>query len=377
VRVVALEQAVAAPLCSRHLGDLGADVVKLERPDGGDFARGFDSIVKGQSAYFVWLNRGKRSVKVDLGHRAGVHLVEALLQRADIFVHNLGPGVVERFGFGWSQVHSRFPALIVCTISGYGAEGPYRDRKAFDLLVQGEAAVISTTGTVDEPAKVGISIADISGGMYALASILASLYERQKTGQGRLIEISLLDCLTEWMMPFVYHQMYSGTEPARTGLRHAHIVPYGPYRAQDGVLVNIAVQTQPQWERFCAQVMQNPSLSEHPLFLTNEVRVQNRAQLETLIADAFLQLTSAELEARLVNSDIPFGRVNSVAGLVAHPQLAASRRWIEIESEGGTVLAIKHPLNISGLEQLPGAVPRLGEHTHELISELGLQEPDK
>ena len=369
VRVVALEQAVSAPLCTQHLADLGADVIKLERPGEGDFARGYDSVVKGQSAYFVWLNRGKRSVQLDLKSASGSRVMHALLARADVFVHNLGPGAVDRLGFGWEEIHSRWPSLISCAISGYGLDGPYRERKAYDLLLQGEAGVLAVTGTPEEPAKVGVSIADICAGMYAMSSILAALYERTRTGEGKLIDISMLECLAEWMMPPLYHQLYSGHAPLREGMRHNMIAPYGPYRARDG-LVNLAVQNESQWVRLCEGVLDRADLARDPRFATNELRVRNRHELEPMIELSLARWTAAEVEARLADADVPYGHVNTVAELAAHPQLSARGRWLEVGSEAGPVKVLADPFNIGGMAHLRGTVPSVGQHTAEVLEEL-------
>lgn len=370
-RVVALEQAVAAPLCTRHLADLGADVVKVERPDGGDFSRRYDSVVRGQSAHFVWLNRGKRSIALDLKAPADRRVMEALLARADVFVHNLGPGVVDRLGFGWEVLHRRWPRLISCAISGYGQDGPYRDRKAYDLLLQGESGVLAVTGTPEQPAKVGVSVADISAGLYALSAILAALLERERTGEGRFVDVSMLECLAEWMMPSAYYQLYQGRAPERAGMRHTMIVPYGPYRVKDG-WVNLAVQNEGQWERLCRLVLRRPDLVDHPRFRSNELRLRHRAELEPLIEELLAGDTRAEVLARLESADVPYGALNEVADLVAHPQLAARERWLEVESPAGPIRALAHPLNLAGLPQRCGAVPALDEHGAEIRRELGL-----
>ena len=372
VHVVALEQAVSAPLCTRHLADLGADVVKVERPDGGDFARRYDSVVKGQAAYFVWLNRGKRSIALNLKEPDDRAVLDALLARADVFVHNLGPGAVERLGLGWNALHEKWPRLISCGISGYGMNGPYRDRKAFDLLLQGESGIISTTGTPDQPAKVGISIADICAGMYAFSAILAALYQRERTGEGRLIDVSMLECLAEWMMAPAYHQLYGGKAPERAGMRHNMIVPYGPYRIGDGSWVNLAVQTDGQWERLCRTVLRRPDLVDDPRFRTNESRVRYRTALEPLIEEALASDTRASIQERLDAADVPYGALNDLADLLAHPQLTARDRWFDVESPGGPVQALAPPFNIDGVPRRHGAVPALGEHTDDVRRELGL-----
>lgn len=369
VRVVALEQVVTGPFCTRHLADLGADVVKIERRDGGDLARRYDSVVKGQSAYFVWLNRGKRSIALDVRRPDDRETLEALLGRADVFVHNLGPGAVERLGLGWDAVHARWPRLISCSISGYGVDGPYRERKAYDLLIQAEAAVIDVTGTEESPAKVGISIADIAGGLYACTSILAALRLRDADSLGRRIDISLFDCLAEWMMTPAYHQLYGGQAPPRTGTRHATIVPYGPYRCADGEVM-LAVQNEGQWERLCRDVLARPALAGDPRFATNEGRVRLRGTLEPLIEDALRLLTRRAAEERLAAADVPFGSRSTVQELVAHPQLEQRGRWARVATPGGEVRALLPPFNISGVHIPMGAVPALDEHGDAIREEL-------
>lgn len=369
---MALEQAVSAPLCTRHLADLGANVIKLERPPDGDFARGWDSVVAGQSAHFVWLNRGKRSVALDLSTQHGAKVMSALLAKADVFIHNLGPGAVDRLEFGWERVHASWPSLISCAISGYGPDGPYSERKALDLLVQGEAGVLAVTGTADHPAKVGVSIADVGAGMYALSAILAALYDRQNTGEGRQIEITMFESLVEWMTVPMYWEFYAGRAPLREGMRHNTIAPYGPFRTADGSLVNLAVQNEAQWKRLCERVLDEPDLATDTRFMNNQLRIRNRLELEPVIEGILAQWTSAEIEARLAAADIPYGHVNSIAELVEHPQLAARQRWLEVDSEGGPVRGLVPPFNISGLTEFGGAVPRFGEHTAEVMAELGI-----
>ena len=370
IRVVALEQAVAGPLCSRHLADLGADVVKVERPEGGDLARRYDSVVQGQSTYFVWLNRGKRSIALDLGTEADLAVLEALLARADVLVHNFGPGAIERLGLGWERLHARWPRLISCGISGYGPDGPYRDRKAFDLLVQAEAGLTDVTGTSDEPAKVGISIADIGAGVYATASILAALRLRDADGEGRRIDVSLFDCLAEWMTIPAYHELYSGRPLPRTGLRHSNIVPYGPYRCADGEVV-LAVQNEGQWERLCAVVLERPALSADPRFRTNEQRTAARDVLEPLVEEALRPLRRALVEERLRVADVPYATRSTVADLLVHPQLDARSRWASAATPGGRVRAIVPPFNITGSPSPMGDVPALDAHGAEIRREVG------
>lgn len=314
LRGIALEQAVAAPLCSRHLADLGADVIKVKRPDRGDMTRGYDSVVQGQSAYFVWANRGKRSLTLDLKSDHGRRMLGELLDGADVFLHNLGPGAMERLGFGREAVSTRWPALINCAISGYGNDGPYQHRKAFDLLIQGEAGMLSLTGKPDAPAKVGISIADTCAAMYPLSAVLAALIERDRSGRGTFIDISMLECLAEWMMTPAYHQLHAGRQPRRAGARHNMLVPYGVYRAGNGGHVNLAVQTQTQWRRLCAEVLDQTSLIGDPRFATNEARVRNRDELEALIEERFHKLDPAEVTRLLADAGIPTGDVNDSSG---------------------------------------------------------------
>ena len=359
-------------MATRHLADLGADVVKIERPGGGDFARAYDSAVRGLSAYFVWLNRGKRSVVLDLKDTLGRRAFDALLDRADVFINNQGPGVAERIGCGYPELHQRNPKLIWCGISGYGPDGPQRERKAYDLLLQGEAGVIALTGTLEAPAKVGISVADIASGMYAFSSILAAVYQRSNTGEGAEIQISMLEALTEWVMPAAYVAEYTGHAPERTGARSNFIVPYGGYRVGDGGSVNLAVQNDGQWRRLCAVVLRRPELADDPRFATNELRLRNRSALEPLIESLLAADTRDSAEARLVQADVPFGVVNDLDGVLAHPQLAARQRWFDIASPVGDLRAFHHPMNIVGLDRPATAVPELGQHTDEVLRELGL-----
>jgi itaconate CoA-transferase len=374
VRVIAWEQAVAAPLATRHLADLGADVIKIERHDGGDFARGYDSAVNGLSAHFVWLNRGKRSVALDLKQQPGRHALSLLLDGADIFVHNQGPGAAERLGLTHQELSVRNPRLITCAISGYGPDGPHRDRKAYDLLLQGEAGAIALTGTPEQPARIGISVADIASGMYALSSVLAALYERERSGQAVDIQISMLESLVEWVMPAAYVAEYTGQAPARAAARHGFIVPYGSYRVGDGSSVNLAVQNDGQWRRLCSIVLRRPALADDSRFCTNELRLKNRAVLEPLIEELLSNDTRASVEARLTEADVPFGTVNEMQDVLHHPQLAARSRWFSVSSAVGELKALHHPMNIADLERPLCAVPALGEHTAEVLRELGLHD---
>ena len=376
IRVVALEQAVAAPFASRQLADLGADVIKVERPDGGDSARAYDTAVNGVSAYFAWLNRGKRSVVLNLKDASDRAACGRLLSTADVFVHNLAPGAVERLGFGYDVLRTGNPRLVWCGISGYGPDGPMRDRKAYDMLVQAESGVVSVTGSAGEPAKVGVSIADIASGMYAYSSILAALLARERSGVGDRIDISMLECLTEWMTPALYTWQGTGAVPARVGVRHNMIVPYGAYACADGAVL-FAIQTQREWHRFCSQVMDAPHLEHDARFATNRDRLANREVLEAMIEARFGSLRRADAIARLEAADIPTGAVNDVPAVVAHPQLGARARWTATRVGGAAAPALVPPHNISGAPSRMGAVPALGEHTAQVLAELRATNTDE
>jgi len=371
ITVVSVEQAVAAPFATRQLADLGARVIKVERPEG-DFARAYDRAVRGWSSHFVWLNRSKESVVLDLKTSRGREALSRLLQRADVFVQNLSPGALDRLGFAPEEVSRRYPQLVVCSISGYGSTGPYRDRKAYDLLIQAESGLLSITGTPEEPVKVGISVADIAAGMYALSGILAALYRRERTGRGALLEVSLLDSLAEWMGYPLYYTAYGGHPPARTGAHHATIAPYGPFPTADGV-VFLAVQNDREWERFCREVLQRPELARDPRFATNPDRVRHRPALETLIRETFRGLSTAQLTQRLEAADVAYGELRTVQGLLEHPQLAARDRWRRVDSPVGPLLALLPPFSVPAEEPLLGPVPRLGEHTESVLREIGME----
>lgn len=371
LRVIALEQAASAPFCSRQLADMGADVIKIERPGQGDFARDYDKAINGQSAYFVWLNRGKRSVVFDVKQESGLQALGKLIDRADVFIHNLAPGAVDRLGFGYDQVSERCPRLIWCGISGYGPDGPYRDKKAYDMLIQAESGVVSLTGSANEPAKVGISMADLASGLYAYSSILTALINREKTGRGERIDISMLECLTEWMMPPLYTWIGSGRVLDRVGVRHNMIVPYGAYKCRDGS-VNFAVQNEREWKWLCEAVLEMPELATDERFDSNSRRLQNRAVLEPLIEELLSRWTQAELLERLDNAGLPNGAINDVPAVARHPQLAARSRWVNIQSADGEVPALLPPHNLMSVSPTMGRVPSLGEHTREVLAEIGL-----
>lgn len=370
ITVVALEQAVAAPFCTRQLADLGAAVIKIERPDGGDFARGYDGDLRGISGHFAWLSRGKRSVALDLKSAGGREALGRLLAGADVFAHNLGPGAVERLGFGYEALRAVNPRLIWCGISGYGPDGPYRDKKAYDLLLQGEAGTIGVTGTPEQGAKVGVSVGDIGAGLHAATAILAALHGRAASGRGERIDIAMLECLVEWLTPAIYHWLGTGKVVARAGQRHALIVPYGVYACADGA-VNFAIQNDGQWRRFCAGVLGDAALAEDERYATNPLRRANRADLESYIEALFASRPVAEVIAALDAADIPNGRVNDLPGVVTHPQLRDRGRWTEVDSPAGPLPALLPPHNLAGAPSAMGPIPALGEHTRAVLAELG------
>ena len=372
MKVVALEQAVAGPLCSRHLADLGADVIKIERPDGGDFARRYDTAVKGESSYFVWLNRNKRSLSLNVKHPEAREILHRLLEDADVFLQNFGPGAVDRLGLGSAELRERYPKLVICNISGYGAGGPYETRKAFDLLLQGETGVIATTGSEDAMAKLGISVGDIGAAVYGTIGILAALVERGQTGQGKVVESSLFDALAEWMGYPALFQLYSGKPPARAGTRHATVVPYGSYRCGDGQLVLFAVQTDSHWCGFCEVVCERPEWVDDPRFNSSSNRRIHRDVLEGMIEDeALAKLSRSEVTARLEAADIPYGALNEISQFLEHPQLSERDRWREVGSAVGPLKAILPPFGIEGFESPMNPIPTIGEHTDEILAEIG------
>ena len=373
LRIVAWEQAVAGPLASRHLLDLGAEVVKVERPGGGDMARHYDGSINGLSSHFVWLNRGKRSIVLDLKTDDGRLALERLIETADVFLHNQGPGAAYRLGFGNDQVRARHPRLIACAIAGFG-EGPFRDRKAYDLIVQGETGIMALTGSPDMPMKVGIPVADIAAGMYAFSSILAALYQRQVTGDGSSIEISMFDALLEWASAALLGARYTGESPERTGQRHATIVPYGAYHVRDG-MINLAVQTNAQWHRLCKNVLKMPALAKDERFKRNELRLKNRDALDAIIEAKWVSLSRTEVERQLAEADIPFGSIREIRDVLNLPQVADPRRWISLSTPNGPVYVLDHPMAISGLHRPTTgelSIPAIGEHTRQVLDELGL-----
>jgi itaconate CoA-transferase len=371
ITVVSLEQAVAAPFATRQLADLGARVIKVERAGAGDFARDYDRTVHGQASYFIWLNRGKQSLELDLKSDRGREVLAALLDRADIFVQNLAPGAAARLGLAAEELRSARPRLICCSVSGYGPDGPYARKKAYDLLVQCEAGLLSVTGTPETPAKAGISVADIAAGMYAFTGVLTALYERERTGTGSSVEVAMLDALGEWMsQPYLY-SVYGGQPPRRTGARHASISPYGPYAAGDGQ-VFLGLQNEREWAVLCSQILGRPELTADPRFATNTDRVANDGELTPIIEAALATLTATEVEARLDAAGIANARLRTPAEFAEHPQLAARDRWRDVATPGGPVRSLLPPVTVPGREAAMGAVPALGEHTAAILAELGL-----
>jgi len=368
--VVSLEQAVAAPFATRQLADLGARVIKIERPDGGDFARGYDATVKGLSSYFVWLNRGKESLTLDMKNPAASEILARLLDKADVFVQNLAPGAADRLGTSPAVLRSTYPRMIVTSVSGYGASGPSASKKAYDLLVQSETGLLSITGTEEIPSRVGISVADIAAGMYAYSGILTALFARERTGEGASIDVSLFDALGEWMSQPAYYTEYGGKSPRRSGPHHASIAPYGPFDTATGPVM-IAIQNAREWERFCSDVIRQPALAADPRFQTNSARVDHREALHAVIAGVFAALTRDDVLSRLDVAQIASARMNSVAEFVAHPQLSSRRRWRDVPSPAGPIRALRPPVDIDGVEPAMGAIPALGAHTAAILSELG------
>jgi itaconate CoA-transferase len=372
ITVVAIEQAVAAPFATRQLADLGARVIKIERPGEGDFARRYDATVRGQSSHFVWLNRSKESLALDLKHRDAALILARLLERADVFVQNLLPGAAARLGLGAPGLRAKHPRLIVCDISGYGADGPYSRKKAYDLLIQCEAGLVSVTGTPDTPSKAGISVADIAAGMYGYSGVLTALYQREKTGQGAAFEVSMFEALGEWMGYPAYFAAYGGTPPPRTGASHATICPYGPFRTAGGKSVFLGIQNEREWRAFCDAVLRQPDIAADARFADNAARVANRDQLVCLVEEVFAALEAEEVIARLESANIASARLNTAQEFWDHPQLRARGRWREIASPAGPLQALLPPATMEGVEPRMGPVPAVGEHTRAILAELGL-----
>jgi len=374
ITVVALEHAVAAPFATRQLADWGARVIKVERPGSGDFARGYDETVNGLASHFVWLNRGKESVTLDIKQPAARAVLDKLIAQADVLVQNLAPGATARMGLDFATLHPLHPKLIVCDISGYGDNGPYRDKKAYDLLIQAEAGLIGITGSADSPSRAGISVADIAAGMYAYTGIQNALLRRVRTGLGCRVEVAMFEALGEWMTYALYFGHYGGKPPAREGATHPAIAPYGPHLAGDGKEVIFGLQNEREWACFCADVLKMPALAMDERFASNSLRVKNRVELTLLIEQTFDPLTADEVVALLDVAGIPNGRLNSVESVWSHPQLAARDRWCDVHTSVGVVQALKPPANLSGLNPVMGDVPALGAHTQAVLKSLGIDE---
>ena len=370
ITVVSLEHAIAAPFATRQLADLGARVIKIERPGVGDFARAYDERVRGMASHFVWVNRGKESLTLDLKRPAALEVLVQLVAKADVLVQNLAPGAAARMGLSAAALRPTHPGLIVCDISGYGDDGPYRDKKAYDLLIQSEAGFLSVTGSGDAPAKAGASIADIAAGMYAYSSILAALYARNTTGLGSHIDVSMLESLVEWMGYPMYYAFDGAEPPPRSGAEHATIYPYGPFACRDGVVM-LGLQNEREWASFCEKVIGDAGLATDPRFASNSTRHRHRDALRTLILASFAASSADEIVARLDAAQIANARMNSMAEVWAHPQLAARDRWRTVETPRGAIPAPLPPGRHDTFEYRMGAVPAVGAHSDAILQELG------
>jgi itaconate CoA-transferase len=371
ITVVTLEHAIAAPFCTRQLADLGARVIKVERPGVGDFARAYDTRARGLASHFVWTNRSKESLTLDVKHEEAGPIFDKLLESADVLVQNLAPGAAARLGLSWEALSKRFPRLIVCDISGYGEDGPYRDKKAYDLLIQSESGFLSITGTPDEPAKAGCSIADISAGMYAYSNILAALIQRGRTGKGSHIDVAMLESMMEWMSYPLYYAMDGAAPPPRAGAAHATIYPYGPFPAGDGRVVMLGLQNEREWALFCSKVLERPDLAADPRFNSNAARTAAREELRAIIVDAFSKLTAEQVIERLEAAPIANAHVNTMHDMWEHPQLKARGRWSEVATPAGPLPALKPPGVPEEWDARMDPIPALGAHTEAILAELG------
>lgn len=371
ITVVTLEHAIAAPFCTRQLAELGARVIKIERPEVGDFARGYDERVRGLASHFVWTNRSKESFALDVKHPEAGAILARLLEQTDVLIQNLAPGAAARLGLSYEALCETHPRLIVCDVSGYGGDGPYRDKKAYDLLIQSESGFLSVTGSEAEPAKAGCSIADIAAGMYAYSSILSALILRGRTGRGSKIDVSMLESMVEWMGYPLYYAFDGAAQPPRAGAAHATIYPYGPFPAGDGKTVMLGLQNEREWQTFCGKVLEQPGLTGDARFMTNSLRVANRAVLRELIAGAFARSSAEEVCARLDAAQIANARMNDMQEVWDHPQLAARKRWVEVATPAGPIPALLPPGTSSAFEPRIDGVPDLGQHTDTILAELG------
>ena len=374
ITVIALEHVIAAPFCTRQLADLGARIIKIERPGGGDFARGYDTQVEGLSSHFVWVNRSKESLTLDLKQESAVAVLKSLLKTADVFIQNLAPGAAARMGLSPEILQKENPGLIMCAISGYGNDGPYRDKKAYDLLIQSEAGFLSITGTPETPSKAGNSIADIAAGMYAYSNILAALLQRGKTGKGTVIDISMLEALSEWMSFPMYYAYKGANPPPRNGASHATIYPYGPFKAGDGKTVMLGLQNEREWVQFCELVLENPELAKDEQFDRNFKRNEKRVELLKIIDACFSKLTSEQLIARLEKAQIANAHLNDMEGLWKHQQLKARKRWTTVGTPNGEIAALLPPGINDSYEYRMDPIPAVGEHTDTILKELGLSD---
>ena len=376
VTVISLEHAIAAPFCTRQLADMGARVIKIERPGVGDFARGYDERVRGLASHFVWTNRSKESLTLDLKKDEAKTILFRLLEQADVLVQNLAPGAAARMGLSFDALHESHPRLIVCDISGYGEGGPYQDKKAYDLLIQSEGGFLSVTGSPDSPAKAGCSISDIAAGMYAYSSILSALLLRERTGQGSRLDVSMLESMVEWMGFPMYYAFDGAPPPPRAGASHATICPYGPFPVGDGTEIMLGLQNEREWAAFCKVVLKQPELAKDARFTSNFARVENKEALRVLILKAFATLTREQALQRLEEAQIANASVNTMHDVWAHPQLAARNRWREVGSQSGPLPALIPPASSSAFEARMDAVPSLGEHRASILAELGYTADD-
>ena len=376
ITIVALEHVIAAPFATRQLADLGARVIKIERPGAGDFARHYDERAKGMSSHFTWVNRSKESLTLDLKQDAALSILKKLLQTADIFVQNLAPGAAARMGLSPEALQAINPQLIYCNLSGYGEDGPYRDKKAYDLLIQSEAGLLSITGTPDEPSKAGISIADIAAGMYTYTNIMAALLLRQKTGKGSVIDVSMLEALGEWMGYAMYYSTDGASPPPRTGATHATIYPYGPFKAGDGKTIMLGLQNEREWELFCEKVLDQPTLANDPRFEKNFKRNENRIELQQIILDRFASLTSEQVIAKLDAAQIANASLNDMHQFWDHEQLKARQRWVSVDSPKGQMPALLPPGVNNAYQYRMDKIPSVGEHTVAILTELGYSDTE-
>jgi itaconate CoA-transferase len=374
IRVLAFEQAAAGPFGTRLLADMGAEVLKIERPVTGDPIRGWDHAVRGLSSGYVWANRGKKSITVDVKRPSGTAVLQRLADQSDVFLTNMGPGAAERAGLGWAALSARNPRLVYCNLSGYGSDGPYAEVKAYDLLVQGEAGILATTGYTDLPAKVGVPIADIAAGMYAALGISMALFQRERTGRGQYVDVSMFEAMLDWLAYFPHHYWHAGEEPARLGMRHPYIVPYGPYLARDGRFVITGVSTPSDWVRMCRDVFERPDLLEDERFVDPPARRAHRGDLEHIVERLFAELDCDEWIARLRAADLPWGELRGIAQVLAHPQVAARRLIREVDSPVGRIPTIESGLRLSDSPVSTGGIPSLGQDTVAVLQAAGFDD---